>query len=55
MEPNPTKWNAALDIVIESLQKPDSALRAVAREERCCNELQWIRNELIGRCREMRL
>ena len=33
------KYNRGLDIFIESVQKPDSALRACAHNQKCFNEL----------------
>ena len=32
------KWNRGLDLFIESVQKPDSALRGCAHNQKCYNE-----------------
>ena len=31
------KWNRGLDLFIESVQKPDSALRGCAHNQKCFN------------------
>ena len=31
------KWNRGVDIFIESVQKPDSALRSCAHNQKCFN------------------
>jgi hypothetical protein len=41
------KWNRGLDIFIESVIKPDSALRQCAHNQKCYNELMDIRNDVI--------
>ena len=33
------KWNRGLDLYIESVQKPDTALRGGAHNQKCYNEL----------------
>ena len=37
------KWNRGLDLFIESVQKPDSALRGCAHNQKCFNELMQVR------------
>ena len=41
------KWNRGLDLFIESVQKPDSALRGCAHNQKCYNELMEIRESII--------
>ena len=55
MEPDPQKWNCALNLLIESLERPDAQLRNRAKEVGCYNELIWIRNEVESMVREMRM
>ena len=38
------KWNRGLDIFIESVIKPDPALRQCAHNQRCYHELMDARN-----------
>lgn len=47
-------WNQALDLVIESLLKPDSELRDSAREEYCYEELMEIRETTIDYLQTLR-
>ena len=41
------KWNRGLDLCIESVQKPDSALRGCAHNQKCYNELMQVREEVL--------
>ena len=41
------KWNRGLDIFIESLIKPDSALRQCAHNQRCYHELMDVRADVL--------
>ena len=41
------KYNRGLDIFIESVQKPDSALRGCAHNQKCYNELMEVREEVL--------
>ena len=41
------KHNRAVDIFIESVQKPDSALRSCAHNQECYNELMEIRDYVV--------
>ena len=41
------KWNRGLDLYIESVQKPDHALRGCAHNQKCYNELMEIRDMVI--------
>ena len=41
------KWNRALDLFIESVMKPDHALRDCAHNQKCYNELIEIRKQVL--------
>ena len=41
------KWNRGLDIFIESVIEPDPALRACAHNQKCYNELMWVRDDVL--------
>lgn len=41
------KWNRALDIFIESVHKPDDALRSCAHNQRCYHELMDVRENVL--------
>ena len=41
------KWNRGLDLFVESVQKPDSALRGCAHNQKCFNELMAVREEVL--------
>ena len=41
------RWNRALDIFIESVHKPDPSLRSCAHNQKCFNELMWVREHAI--------
>ena len=41
------KWNDALAIFTESVIKPDTKLRSCAHNQKCYNELMWIREHVI--------
>ena len=47
-------WNRALDIFIESVHKPDNALRTCAHNQKCYNELMWIREDIIDHLHKLR-
>ena len=55
MEPDPRKWNCALNLIIESLEKPDHELRTRAKNAGAYDELMWIRAEVMSWVREKRL
>ena len=42
------KWNRGLDIFIESVIKPDPALRQCAHNQLCYNELMDVRKEVLN-------
>ena len=46
-EPQDRKWNRALDLFIESVMKPDSELRQCAHNQKCFNELMYIRQQVL--------
>ena len=41
------KHNRAVDIFIESVQKPDTALRSCAHNQKCYNELMEVRQQVL--------
>ena len=41
------KWNRGLDIFIESVMKPDPALRQCAHNQKCYHELMYIRSYVL--------
>ena len=42
------KWNRGLDIFIESVIKPDPALRQCAHNQRCYHELMDVRSDVLN-------
>ena len=48
------KWNRGLDLFIESVQKPDSALRGCAHNQKCFNELMDVREHVLGYLKTIR-
>jgi hypothetical protein len=47
-------WNEALNLVIESVLKPDFELREFAHEEFCYNELMQIREQTVNYLKSLR-
>ena len=41
------KWNRGLDLNIESVHKPDPALRGCAHNQKCFNELMEVREHVL--------
>ena len=41
------KWNRGLDLFIESVLKPDPALRQCAHNQRCYHELMDVRDDVL--------
>ena len=41
------KWNRGLDLFIESVLKPDPALRQCAHNQRCFHELMDVRDDVL--------
>lgn len=48
------KYNRGLDIFIESVIKPDSALRACAHNQKCYNELMNVRESVLQHLQTLR-
>ena len=48
------KWNRGLDIFIESVIKPDPALRQCAHNQRCYYELMDVRENVLRHLKTMR-
>ena len=48
------KWNRGLDIFIESVIKPDPALRQCGHNQRCYHELMDVRENVLKHLRTMR-
>ena len=48
------KYQRALDIFVESVHKPDPALRACAHNQKCYNELLEVRSEVLDHLNTMR-
>ena len=48
------RWNRALDIFIESVYEPNHNLRSCAHNQKCYNELMWIREDIIKHLHELR-
>ena len=47
------KWDRARTLMLESLMKPDSALRNCAINQGCKDDLMLIRDDVINMVREM--
>jgi hypothetical protein len=48
------KWNRGLDLYIESVQKPDPALRGCAHNQKCYNELMEVREHVLEYVKTLR-
>ena len=48
------KWNRGLDLYIESVQKPDPALRGCAHNQKCYNELMAVREHVLEYVKTLR-
>ena len=48
------KWNRGLDLYIESVQKPDPALRGGAHNQKCYNELMAVREHVLEYVKTLR-
>ena len=46
-EPKNVKWNRAVDLFVESVHKPDTALRGCAHNQLCYNELMEVRENVL--------
>ncbi len=49
------KWNAACDIMFETLHSAELSHRAEIRGEGCCHELEMIRSTLLKKLGDLRL
>ena len=47
IESKTEKYNRAIDLFIESVHKPDTALRSCAHNQRCFNELMEVREQVL--------
>ena len=41
------KWDRGRSLFLESLHKPDNALRSCAHNQKCFNELMAVREEVL--------
>ena len=48
------KWNRGLDLFIESVLKPDPALRQCAHNQKCYHELMWVRENILEHLKTLR-
>ena len=48
------KWNRGLDLFIESVLKPDPALRQCAHNQKCYHELMWVRENVLEHLKTLR-
>ena len=48
------KWNRGLDLFIESVHKPDSELRQCAHNQKCYNELMYVRETVLEYLKTLR-
>jgi hypothetical protein len=48
------KWNRGLDLFIESVLKPDQELRQCAHNQKCFNELMYIREQVLEHLKTLR-
>ena len=48
------KWNRGLDLYIESVHKPDHALRGCAHNQKCYNELMAVREQVLEYLKTLR-
>ena len=48
------KWNRGLDLYIESVHKPDHALRGCAHNQKCFNELMEVREHVLEYVKTLR-
>lgn len=48
------KWNRSLDLFIESVYKPDTALRQCAHNQQCYDELMDMREMVIKYIKTLR-
>jgi len=46
-ETQEVKWNRAVDLFMESVHKPDASLRQCAHNQKCFNELMYIKQIVL--------
>ncbi len=46
-ESQDVKFNRGLDLFIESVLKPEHKLRQCAHNQKCYNELMWVRDDVL--------
>ena len=47
-------WNAALDLILVSLARPDHELRATARDDKCCKDLDRAKELVVAYVHSLR-
>ena len=47
VESKEQKYHRAIDLYIESIHKPDNALRSCAHNQKCYNELMEVREQVL--------
>lgn len=53
-ESQDVKFNRGLDLFIESVMKPDHKLRQCAHNQKCFNELMWVRDDVLEYLKSLR-
>ena len=48
------KWNRGLDLFVESVLKPDPALRQCAHNQKCYHELMDVRSDILKHLETLR-
>ena len=48
------QWNRGLDLYVESVHKPDPALRGCAHNQKCYNELMEVRENVLEYLKTLR-
>ena len=48
------KWKRAVDLYVESIHKPDPALRGCAHNQKCFNELMEVRSSVLEHLKTLR-
>jgi len=51
---DPQKWNASVDVIQEMIFRPTPDMRAIIRDELCCNELNEVRGMVLRYLKEIR-
>lgn len=53
-ESQDVKFNRGLDLFVESVLKPDPALRQCAHNQRCYHELMYVRSYVLDYLKSLR-